>query len=269
MTQTIGVYSETGGATKTTTAVGLASETARAGLRTLLIDLDPRGAATKWVGAEPVEAGLHIGAILGNDDPTGWANDLAVPTSWHPLLWMIPSSREVSLREKESADNADIRLRQALTDVEADVVVLDCPNRQGGPLILNALTAADSLVIAAKADEDGLDGVDGAIATLHRYHRASAARGLDPATLVQLRGIVVGAWADHITPRNALYALDVLRENYAEKVLVPLVPRRVIVAESRSAGVYFGEFEKGRPVADAYAEIAAQVIDNYPTKEAQ
>lgn len=264
MTQTLAVYSETGGATKTTTAVAIAAEAAHAGLRTVLVDLDPRGAATKWLGVEPSTPGLHVGAILGNDDPTGWADDLAVATTWHPLLRMIPSNREVSLREKESADNADIRLRLALQGSAADVVVLDCPNRQGGPLILNALTAADSLVIAAKADEDGLDGVDGALATLHRYHRASTARGLDAATLVQLRGIVVGAWIDNITPRNAHYALDVLRENYPEHLVLPLVPRRVIVAEARSAGVYFGDFDKGRPVADAYAELAAQLIDSYP-----
>lgn len=268
MTQILAVYSETGGVTKTTTAVALSAEAARAGLRTVLVDLDPRGAATKWIGAQPSGPGLHVGAILGNDDPTGWADDLAVPTTWHPSLRIIPSDREVSLREKESADNADIRLRLALEGTSADLVVLDCPNRQGGPLILNALTAADSLVVAAKADEDGLDGVDGAVATLNRYRRASVARGLREADLVELRGIIVGTWADAIPPRNAVYALDVLRQTWGERVLLPLVPRRVIVAESRSGGVYFGDFEKGRPVADAYAQLAAQVIDDYPAKEA-
>ena len=94
--QTIMVYSESGGATKTTTAVSLAAIAASQKRRVVLIDLDPRAASTKWFGIEPKEAGLHIGAILGDTDPVGWAEEIAVQTGWFPTLRVIPSARNVS-----------------------------------------------------------------------------------------------------------------------------------------------------------------------------
>ena len=77
---TLMVYSEAGGVAKTTTAVSLAMSWAEQGRQVVLIDLDPRAAATKWVDVEPTEPGLHIGAVIGNPDPTGWIQDLAVPS---------------------------------------------------------------------------------------------------------------------------------------------------------------------------------------------
>ena len=73
------VYSEAGGATKTTTAVSLAVALAEQGNDVTLIDLDPRGASTKWLGVEPSGPGLHVGAILADPNPDGWVGDLAVP----------------------------------------------------------------------------------------------------------------------------------------------------------------------------------------------
>ena len=76
--QVLMVYSETGGATKTTSSVSLAMTAAENGKKVVLFDLDPRAASTKWLGLEPSEEWRHVGAILGNDDPTGWAEDLAI-----------------------------------------------------------------------------------------------------------------------------------------------------------------------------------------------
>src|SRR5699024_11980950 len=128
MTQILAAYSETGGATKTTTAVSLAVEAARAGLKTLLIDLDPRGAATKWLGVEPISEGLHVGAILADEEPLGWAADLAVRTPWHPRLSFIPSAREVSLREKES-DRKSTRLNSSHVSISYAVFCLRKKNK--------------------------------------------------------------------------------------------------------------------------------------------
>jgi chromosome partitioning protein len=258
MTQTLAVYSEAGGATKTTTAVSIAVEAARAGLSVTLIDLDPRGATTKWCRIEPVEPGLHVGAILAAEDPTGWAEDMAVASPWAPTLRVIPSSREVSLREKESADHAEMRLKMSLDGISSDLVVLDSPNRQGGPLILNMLTAADTVVYAGKLDEDGLDGVDGAVTTINKFKRARAQLGV-PDTLT-VGGIVVGAYEDTVTSRDSKSALTVLDDTYPGQVLRPLVPRRVMVREARAGGVYYGDYRKGIVVAEAYREIATQLV---------
>jgi chromosome partitioning protein len=70
--QTVMVYSESGGVSKTTTAVAIAMIAAAQGRRTVLVDLDPRAASTKWLDVTPSSEGLHVGAILGDDDPQGW-----------------------------------------------------------------------------------------------------------------------------------------------------------------------------------------------------
>jgi hypothetical protein len=84
-----------------------------------------------------VGEGLDVGAILGakEDDPEGWAEDLAVPSGqgWHPDLRVIPSSRSVSNREADRDHYAELRLKTSLVGATAEVVIIDCPNRQGGP----------------------------------------------------------------------------------------------------------------------------------------
>lgn len=257
--QVIACYSETGGATKTTTAVSLAMLTALAGNTVILVDLDPRGAATKWLDVAPVEPGLHIGAILADQDPLGWASDMRVPTSWSPNLTMIPADRAVSRREKDVDTGHEWRLKAALTDVPADVVVVDCPNRQGGPLIANALVAATDILIATVPTEDGLDGVDGAIDTINRFRTSQVRRGA-PADL-HLGGIVLGSYHDIVTPRDEARVVEELRSIQGGSLLLePLIPWRVIVREARAAHEWYGTYKKGQIVADAYACIATHCI---------
>lgn len=260
-TQVLAVYSESGGVTKTTTAVSFAMAAAREGKAVLLADLDPRGATTKWIGAVPVEPGLHIGAILGNPDPNGWANELAVPSGadWSQNLRVIPSDREVANREKGVDDHADVRLLLALKDVAADLVILDCPNRQGGLITQNALTAATDIVYASKPNEDGLDGVDGAVLTVRRFkaHR----QALGQQARLNEAGIVVGAAVKGaVWTRDARRAIEELKAGYPDMVLEPYVPDLVTVLESRAAGRFYGDFDGGAPTFAAYQELAKQVI---------
>lgn len=260
MTEIIAVYSETGGATKTTTAVSLAVCAALLGHRTDLIDLDPRAAATKWLGVTPAEDWQHVGAILGNADPTGWVNDLALTSPWKEVsgLRVVPSARSLSNRERAVEDHSDVRLRLALAGSTADVTILDLPNRQGGPLIQNALTAATKVVYAAKLDEDGLDGVDGAAQSVRRYRRHRVQLGA-PVDLVEA-GIVVGAVRETVMSLDSRRALDELDKSYGELVLRPLVPDRVIVREARAAGCYYGFYERGALPHDAYMTLSRKVI---------
>lgn len=256
----IAVYSETGGATKTTTAVSLAVAAALQGHRVDLIDLDPRAAATKWLGVQPAEDWQHVGAILGDAEPRGWVNDLAIRSPWEqvPTLRVVPSSRALSNREKAVEDHSDVRLRLALEGTTADVTVLDLPNRQGGPIIQNALTAATKIVYAAKLDEDGLDGVDGATRSVRRYRQHREQLGA-PVELIDA-GIVVGAVRDTVMPLDSRRALRELQEAYGDLVLTPIVPERVIVREARAGGVYYGFFPKGQVVHSAYMELTRKVL---------
>lgn len=254
--QTIMVYSESGGATKTTTAVSLAMTAALSGRKVLLIDLDPRAAATKWLDVGPSAAGLHVGAILADEDPAGWADDIAVPSHWTPSLRVIPSARQVSNREADRADHAELRLMISLEGLTEDLVVIDCPNRQGGPLILNALTAADTVVYAAGPTMDGIDGFAGAQTSVRRFKDSRNRLGA-PASLREA-GIVVGGVPTTVVSRIASTAIAQLSDT--GQLLTPMVPHRAIVQEMRMTNEWYGHYTKGEPVADAYRQLAERII---------
>lgn len=254
------VYSEAGGQTKTTTAVSLGQVAADMGQRVVLIDIDPRHAATKWVGVNPVEEGLHVGAILAEEDPQGWAKELAVPApvseGWSPNLRVIPGARSVSNREADRADFAEMRLKRSLDGLDADVVVIDCPNRQGGPLTLAALNASDKVVYAATASNDGTDGFEGARTAVRQFMRNREMLGA-PAGLVE-QGIIVGAVRETVMSRHAKASLEELEST--GMMLTPIVPDRAIVGEVRILGEWYGKYLRGKPVLDSYVELVGKVL---------
>jgi len=256
MTETLMVYSESGGATKTTTAVSLAASMASEGHRVVLVDLDPRAAATNWFGVQPSAPGLHVGAILAAPDPTGWAEEMAVPSGWFDTLRVVTSDRNVSLREQENDPTMDARLRASLIDVEADVIVIDCPNRQGGTLARSAFTAADTVVYAATPTTDGYDGVMGAQRSIEAFKTYRTQLGA-PVTIREA-GIVLGAVQETVMSRTAKSILEDLRDT--GMLLTPIVPHRGIVQETRLTNEWFGNYRKGIPVADAYKSLSKQVL---------
>lgn len=250
--QILMVYSESGGATKTATAVSLAMVAAEAGKRVLVIDLDPRGATTKWLDVEPAGEGLDVGAILGNEDVAGWADDLAVLTSFHPNLKVIPSHRSVSTFEYEAGQDAAGRLRASLDGSTAELVVIDCPNRQGGALIRNAMVAADSVVYAATPSADGVDGFLGAQESVRAFKDRTGSR--TPEEL----GVIVAAVKETVMSRNESHSIEEIRAG--GDLITPLVPHRAIVGEVRYSHEWYGTYRKGQPVLNSYRELAQKVI---------
>lgn len=256
--QTLMVYSEAGGVTKTTTAVSLAACAALAGRRTILIDLDPRAAATEWLQVEPEQASWHSGAILANDDAGEWVTDLLRPAAWSENLRVIPSGRTLSTREEGAGDQSDLRLRRAVAALasEADLIVLDLPNRQGGPITRNALNAADSVIYAATLSPDGVAGVEGAKLSVDRFR--AGRREIGAPEQVKDAGIIAGAYRSNIPTRIDKAGLASLEAT--GQLLHPVVPHRTIVQECRATGEWYGRYDRGRPVMDAYRELAEQVI---------
>lgn len=256
--QTLMVYSEAGGVSKTTTAVSIAMTAAESGRDVILIDLDPRAATTKWLRVKPAGEGLDVGAILGakDEDPEGWAEDMAVPSGWNPRLRVIPSARSVSNREADRDDYAELRLRTSLEGVSADVVVIDCPNRQGGPLTLSALNAADTIVYAATASDSGVDGVEGAQRTIEAFKRSRERMGA-PAQLHEA-GVAVTRDGTGFLSLPEQDAIEQLRE--AATLLEPIVPHLAIVPEVRLAGEWYGNYRKGAAIREAYTAIMREVI---------
>jgi len=254
------IYAEKGGVGKSTTTVGLAGALARQGRKVLIWDLDPRATTTAWLDIEPREAGLHVGAIFAAPDPTGWVEDLVVNVPWaiqegNPMIKAVPSDRNLALREAESGEYPEGKLIAALEGFDwPDVVLLDLPNRPGGLLVRAGLARANRVLYAATGDEDGADGVRDAVLTVARFRRMP----WNP-TIVDA-GIVVCRWPV-VASRDARRVLTELTDDTdLPEVLDPPVPDRVIVRESRAARTWWGDYPAGKPVADAYATIAAQIF---------
>lgn len=255
--QTVMVYSEAGGVSKTTTAVSLAMTAAEDGRRVVLIDLDPRAATTKWTRAEPTGEGLHVGAILGaQEDPIGWAEQLAAPSAWHKGLRIIPSARGLSNREADRDDFAELRLKASLEGLTADLVVIDCANRQGGPLTLSALNASDTVLYAATASDSGVDGVTGAQRTIEAFKRSRERLGA-PANLTEAGASVTRDGTGFMSYAET-DAIDQIRS--LTTLLEPIVPHLSIVPEVRLAGEWYGMYRKGNAIRDAYTEVMRKVI---------
>lgn len=256
--KTVIVYSEAGGVSKTTTAVSLAAVAAQRGTSTLLIDLDPRAAATKWLGVTPAESWHTTASIIASPEPDGWARDFAISTSWSDNLHIVPSERALSNREREQADHAELRLMASLEGIDQGLVIVDCPNRQGGMLTQNALAAADGVIYAATASQDGVDGVIGAKESVRRFVQSRQRIGA-PVKLQEL-GTVVGNVAETVMTRVARAAIDDLEE--IGNLLHPVVPRRTVVEQVRMTCQWYGDFTKGKPVAESYEQIFDQLTLN-------
>lgn len=253
---TIIVYSEAGGVSKTTTAVSLATTAARSGIPTLLVDLDPRAAATKWIGVAPDEDWKTVAAIIAEPDPEGWADDLALPSTWSDNLRVLPSDRSLSNREREQADHSEIRLMASLEGIPDDLVIVDCPNRQGGTLAQNAFAAATGVIYAATATQDGVDGVAGARESVEKFRKSRQRIGA-PSALSEI-GIIVGGVADTVMTRVARAALADLADTGL--LLSPTVPRRTIVDQARMTSEWYGDFPKGKPVSNVYENLLTEVL---------
>lgn len=255
--QTLMIYSEAGGVTKTTTAVSLAMTAAEAGRRVVLVDLDPRAAASTWLRAEPRQRGYHAATLLAHDDGAEWITELVVPSSWSTRLSVIPSDRALSTREEVGSPDGgvDLRLRRALHGLAAtaDVVILDLPNRQGGPITRNALNAAQGVIYAANPTPDGVEGVAGARRSVDRFR--AGRREIGAPEQITREWIVCGAWLHPAVPSTVDKAgIANLRETGL--LVEPVIPHRAIVQECRAVGEWYGRYPKGRSVADAYAQIA-------------
>lgn len=227
------------------------------GMKTLLIDMDPRGATTKWLGVSPKEAGLHVGSIIADENPEGWAGEILVQSSWHKNLSVIPSDRALSLREADKADHAELRLKRSLMGIDVDLVIIDCPNRQGGILTLSALTASKKVVYASTPTGDGYDGVLGARQSVQRYQHAMEIMGA-PVNLKEA-GIVLGGVQETVMSRMTKTTIDNLRATGL--LLTPLIPHRTIVQEVRETQEWYGDYRKGQPVAGAYQAILKAILE--------
>jgi chromosome partitioning protein len=248
--EVIACANQKGGVGKTTTVVSLASYLAQDGRRVLLIDMDPQGNATSGLGIEKDTVEVSVYDIL--------LGDVAIADAQRPTaienLSVLPSNRGLAGAEVELVPNAarERRLKRVLDGAgeSYDFVLLDCPPSLG-LLTVNALTAADSVLIPLQCEYYALEGLSQLMATIDliRDH-------LNPA--LALKGVVL-TMHDGRTSLSADVTAEV-RKHLGNQVFDTVVPRSVRLAEAPSYGQSIAEYSPTSRGALAYQSITAELL---------
>ncbi len=248
MARIYAVANQKGGVGKTTTAINLAACLAEAGERALVVDLDPQANATSGLGERANGTSsydLLDGAPLG---------ELARPTRFRNLS-LVPAKAELAgaVVELSRRDDGDRYLAQALADGTDgyEYVFLDCPPSLG-PLTVNALAAADRVLVPVQAEYYALEGL------------AEILRSIELVkTRLNPRLGVAGLLITMVDGRTRLAAdvEDEVRRHFGKLVFATTVPRSVRLAEAPSHGLPAIAYDRRSPGADAYWKVAMELVE--------
>jgi len=244
------VANQKGGVGKTTTAISLAAALAILEKRVLLVDFDPQGNTTGGLGVDKgtLERTVYDW-ILGN---AAWA-EVARPTDL-PLLTLLPASRELVGAEIElvGLEEREYLLAKRLDSLEGefDFVFVDCPPSLG-LLTVNALVAADGVLVPVQCEYLALEGVSELLSTVERVRES-----LNPR--LQIAGILPTMWDERTNLSRQV--LEEIRRYFGEKVFQSVVPRNVRLAEAPSFGKPIMLYDVHSKGAEAYLGVAREVL---------
>ncbi|MCG6871031.1 MAG: ParA family protein [Gammaproteobacteria bacterium] len=247
MAKILAVTNQKGGVGKTTTGINLAASLGRTRRRVMLIDMDPQGNATVGSG---VEAGEHTvyDILMG----TASLEQALVVTAADYAL--VPSNGELAGAQIELVDleRRESRLREALEAVreDFDFILIDCPPALN-LLTINALVAADAVLIPMQCEYFAMEGLTALVDTIRRIRET-----LNPR--LQIEGLLRTMFDSRNSLSNEVSAQ--LREHFGDKVYRTIIPRNVRLAEAPSYGKPVIDYDRNSKGAQAYLALAGEVL---------
>jgi chromosome partitioning protein len=249
MSRVIAISNQKGGVGKTTTAINLAASLAALDRRVLLLDLDPQANATSGLGFPRAREGPNAYDVLLGEPADGVIQETAFPN-----LWLLPSGRDLVGAEIELVGNPDReqRLRGALDPVRGrfDEVLIDCPPSLS-LLTVNALSAADSVLVPIQTEYFALEGVSELLDTVSRVREA-----FNP--LLEIEGIVLTMYDDRTN--LARQVTEDIRSHLGSKVYETVIPRNVRLGEAPSFGKPVLAYDIKSRGAEAYLALAREYL---------
>lgn len=246
----LAVANQKGGVGKTTTAISLAAALAILEKKVLLVDFDPQGNTTGGLGVDKGALGATVyDWIVGN---ATWG-EVARATDL-PRLTLVPSSRELVGAEIElvGVDEREFLLARKLDPLEEDFdyVLVDCPPSLG-LLTVNALTAADGVLVPIQCEYYALEGVSELVSTVERIRE-----GLNPR--LSIAGVVATMLDERLNLSRQV--LEEIRRFFGDAFLEPPVPRNVRLGEAPSFGKPIFLYDIRSRGAEAYLGVARELL---------
>ena len=242
---------------KTTTAINLSASLAVAEIKTLLVDIDPQANCTSGMGINKNELERDIYDVVIGE----YSLDQVILPSELEYLDLVPSSMDLFGAEVElvSMANREERLRRAFSKVNGnyEYVIIDCPPSLG-LLTLNALTAANSVLIPIQCEYFALEGLSQLINTIRLVSRR-----LNPGLTIE--GILMTMFDRRLNLSHQV--IEEARSFFADKVYQTVIPRNVRLSEAPSFGKPIVLYDVLSTGARSYMQLAQELVDNEQKKK--